>query len=69
MFHELTGDLDMKASFSPIYRQESTKMTNDDLLKYLHDLRRNPEKLSKLTEIPGTIHVHVEPFTRMFPSK
>ena len=62
------GDIDMRASFSPIYRQESSKLTNDDLLKMLSDLTRNPEKI-KLTEIPGSITVNVEPFTRSLPSK
>ncbi|XP_030838033.1 dedicator of cytokinesis protein 9 isoform X3 [Strongylocentrotus purpuratus] len=59
------GDLDMKGDFMPIYRQESSKLSNEDLLKYLHDIRRNPEKLAKLTELPGTIKVFMEPHARM----
>ncbi|XP_041482455.1 dedicator of cytokinesis protein 11-like isoform X3 [Lytechinus variegatus] len=59
------GDLDMKGEFPSIYRQESSKLSDEDLLKHLHDIRRNPEKLTKLTELPGTIKVFIEPLTRM----
>ncbi|XP_072180438.1 dedicator of cytokinesis protein 9-like [Diadema setosum] len=65
VFKDDYGELDMKGSFLPIYRQESSKLSNEDLMKALHDIRRNPEKLAKLTELPGTIKVFLEPFSRM----
>ncbi|XP_022088047.1 dedicator of cytokinesis protein 9-like isoform X2 [Acanthaster planci] len=59
------SELDLTGEFFPIYRQESSKLSNEDLLKQLQDVHKNPEKLSKLTEIPGYLKATVEPLTRM----
>ncbi|XP_071951747.1 dedicator of cytokinesis protein 9-like isoform X5 [Antedon mediterranea] len=65
VFKDSTKELALKAEFTPMYRQESSKLSESDLLKYLQDITRSSEKLSKLSEIPGTLVVHVEPLTRM----
>ncbi|XP_038049990.1 dedicator of cytokinesis protein 9-like isoform X18 [Patiria miniata] len=59
------SELDSTGDFFPLYRQESNKLSDEDLLKQLQDVRKNPEKLSKLTEIPGSVRVILEPLTRM----
>ena len=69
VFRDDCGDLDLRGEFTSMYRQESNKLSNEDLLKQLQDIKRNPEKLSKLTEIPGTLKVSIEPFSRMLSSK
>ncbi len=65
VFRDDCGELDLRGEFTAMYRQESNKLSNEDLLKQLQDIKRNPEKLSKLTEIPGTLKVSIEPFSRM----
>ncbi|XP_033100941.1 dedicator of cytokinesis protein 11-like isoform X8 [Anneissia japonica] len=65
VFKENTKELALRAEFTQLYRHDSSKLSEVDLIKYLQDINRNPEKLSKLTEIPGTLVVNVEPLTRM----
>jgi len=54
-------DVDPKKEFefSPIYRQELPKLKDDELLKLLVDFRK-PEKLSKLTIIPGSLKMQMQ---------
>uniref|UniRef100_A0A8C7NFH8 Dedicator of cytokinesis 11 n=1 Tax=Oncorhynchus mykiss TaxID=8022 RepID=A0A8C7NFH8_ONCMY len=52
------GSLDMDGKFSPLYRQDSSKISTDDLIKMLADFRK-PEK-SKLQTIPGQLNVTIE---------
>ena len=53
-----TGDIPL-----PLYRQEASKLSDDALLKFLADLRdrpeKMPEKLSKLSVIPGEMRISV----------
>ncbi|KAJ8031225.1 Dedicator of cytokinesis protein 9 [Holothuria leucospilota] len=58
------GEVDLKSEFTSLYRQDSSKPSDEDLLKMLQDLKRNPEKLTKLTEIPGTVEMKIEPCTQ-----
>ncbi|XP_060575600.1 dedicator of cytokinesis protein 9-like [Ruditapes philippinarum] len=44
----------------PIYKQESSKMSEDEIIKHLQDLRR-PEKQSKWQTIPGVLKISLTP--------
>lgn len=46
--------LDTTPDFGPIFRQESNKLSDEDITKYLNDLKSN-EKLRNVTIIPGKI--------------
>ncbi|KAH9498544.1 Dedicator of cytokinesis protein 9 [Bulinus truncatus] len=43
----------------PLYRQENSKFSEDEVIKLLQDLKR-PEKKSKLQEIPGDFRIYFE---------
>ncbi|XP_013878404.1 dedicator of cytokinesis protein 11 [Austrofundulus limnaeus] len=58
VFKDAQGSLDMDGKFSPLYRQDSSKISSDDLLKLLADIRK-PEK-NKLQIIPGQLNVTIE---------
>ncbi|XP_030635381.1 dedicator of cytokinesis protein 11 [Chanos chanos] len=58
VFKDEQGSLDMDGKFSPLYRQDSSKISSDDLIKLLADIRK-PEK-SKLQIIPGQLNVTIE---------
>jgi len=49
--------LDLESSFTSFYKYE--KGTDEDLLKILADMRK-PEKVSRLTLVPGVIKVSLE---------
>nr|XP_041632093.1 dedicator of cytokinesis protein 11 isoform X4 [Drosophila kikkawai] len=57
--HELDVDPHKEFEFSPIYRQELPKLKDEELLKLLVDYRK-PEKLSKLTIIPGSLKMQMQ---------
>lgn len=40
LFKDASGTLDKGARFSPLYRQDSNKLSNDDMLKLLIDFRK-----------------------------
>ncbi|KAJ8008347.1 hypothetical protein DPEC_G00103890 [Dallia pectoralis] len=58
VFKDAQGSLDMDGKFSPLYRQDSSKISTDDLIKMLADIRK-PEK-SKLQSVPGQLNVTIE---------
>uniref|UniRef100_A0A8B9LJ80 Dedicator of cytokinesis 11 n=1 Tax=Astyanax mexicanus TaxID=7994 RepID=A0A8B9LJ80_ASTMX len=58
VFKDAQGSLDMDGKFSPLYRQDSNKISTEDLIKFLLDIRK-PEK-SKMQIIPGQLNVSVE---------
>uniref|UniRef100_A0A3Q1ERQ1 Dedicator of cytokinesis 11 n=1 Tax=Acanthochromis polyacanthus TaxID=80966 RepID=A0A3Q1ERQ1_9TELE len=58
VFKDAQGSLDMDGKFSPLYRQDSSKISTDDIIKLLSDIRK-PEK-SKLQTIPGQLNVTIE---------
>ncbi|XP_043640417.1 dedicator of cytokinesis protein 9 isoform X1 [Drosophila teissieri] len=57
--HELDVDPKREFEFSPIYRQEIPKLKDEEILKLLIDYRK-PEKLSKLTVIPGSLKMQMQ---------
>ncbi|XP_073399582.1 dedicator of cytokinesis protein 11 isoform X2 [Dendrobates tinctorius] len=58
VFKDTQGTLDVEGKFSPLYKQDSGKLSNDDLLKLLAEYRK-PEK-TKLQIIPGHLDVTVD---------
>ncbi|XP_069468948.1 dedicator of cytokinesis protein 11 isoform X2 [Ambystoma mexicanum] len=58
IFKDTQGCLDTDVKFSPLYKQESSKLSNDDLLKILAEYKK-PEK-TKLQIIPGQITASIE---------
>ncbi|KAK7910137.1 hypothetical protein WMY93_014821 [Mugilogobius chulae] len=58
VFKDAQGSLDMDGKFSPLYRQDSSKISTEDMMKLLADIRK-PEK-SKLQTIPGQLNVTIE---------
>ncbi|XP_027025359.1 dedicator of cytokinesis protein 11 isoform X1 [Tachysurus fulvidraco] len=58
VFKDAQGSLDTEGKFSPLYRQDSSKISTEDLIKLLIDIRK-PEK-SKLQIIPGQLNVAIE---------
>ncbi|XP_013200563.1 dedicator of cytokinesis protein 9 isoform X1 [Amyelois transitella] len=67
LFRMYSNDLDTTPEFSAIYRQEPNKMADDDLLKILSDFRK-PEKLAKLTVIPGWLSIVVQQCNEQIPN-
>uniref|UniRef100_A0A672JN84 Dedicator of cytokinesis 9 n=1 Tax=Salarias fasciatus TaxID=181472 RepID=A0A672JN84_SALFA len=59
LFKDASGTLDKGARFSPLYRQDSNKLSNDDMLKLLADFRK-PEKMAKLPVILGNLDVTID---------
>ncbi|XP_052378972.1 dedicator of cytokinesis protein 9-like isoform X9 [Oncorhynchus keta] len=59
LFKDASGTLDKSGRFSAIYRQDSNKLSNDDMFKLLADFRK-PEKMAKLPVILGNLHVTID---------
>uniref|UniRef100_A0A3Q3J9H8 Dedicator of cytokinesis 9 n=1 Tax=Monopterus albus TaxID=43700 RepID=A0A3Q3J9H8_MONAL len=59
LFKDASGTLDKSARFSALYRQDSNKLSNDDMLKMLVDFRK-PEKMAKLPVILGNLDVTID---------
>lgn len=59
LFRLYSSDLDTAIEFPAIYRQEASKLKDDDLLKLLGEYRK-PDKFSKLTVIPGSLRIITE---------
>ncbi|CAH0557569.1 unnamed protein product [Brassicogethes aeneus] len=58
LFRLYSNELDTNSDFHAIYRQETNKLTDDELLKLLTEYRK-PDKFSKFTVIPGTLQINV----------
>uniref|UniRef100_A0A4W4EVY2 Dedicator of cytokinesis 11 n=1 Tax=Electrophorus electricus TaxID=8005 RepID=A0A4W4EVY2_ELEEL len=58
VFKDVQGSLDVDGKFSPLYRQDSNKISTEDLIKLLIDFRK-PEK-SKLQIIPAQMNITIE---------
>ncbi|XP_077513928.1 dedicator of cytokinesis protein Ziz isoform X7 [Amblyomma americanum] len=56
LFNRHSNDLDKYLEFGQIYRQDSAKLSEEDTLKFLCDLKR-PEKVKHFTVIPGHMKV------------
>ncbi|XP_043462362.1 dedicator of cytokinesis protein 9 isoform X3 [Leptopilina heterotoma] len=59
LFRLYSNELDTSSDFPAIYRQEGNKIKDDELLKLLSEYRK-PEKLNKLTVIPGWLKIKIE---------
>ncbi|XP_028834946.1 dedicator of cytokinesis protein 9-like isoform X4 [Denticeps clupeoides] len=59
VFKDASGALDMSARFSPLYRQDCNKLSEEDLFKMLADFRK-PEKMAKLPVILGNLDVTID---------
>ncbi|MBZ3875577.1 Dedicator of cytokinesis protein 11 [Sciurus carolinensis] len=58
IFKDIQGSLDLEGRFSPLYKQDSSKLSNEDILKLLSEYKK-PEK-TKLQIIPGQLNITVE---------
>ncbi|KAF7711080.1 dedicator of cytokinesis protein 9 isoform X8 [Silurus meridionalis] len=59
VFKDASGTLDKSTRFSALYRQESSKLSDEDLFKLLADFRK-AEKMAKLPVILGNLDVSVD---------
>lgn len=59
LFRLYSSDLDTDGDFPTIYRQDCNKLRDDEILKILSDFRK-PEKMNKLTTIPGSIKISLK---------
>uniref|UniRef100_A0A8B9DUZ9 Uncharacterized protein n=1 Tax=Anser cygnoides TaxID=8845 RepID=A0A8B9DUZ9_ANSCY len=53
------GNVDRDSRFSPLFRQESNKISMEDLIKLIAEYRR-AEKISKIQTIPGSLEIAVD---------
>ncbi|XP_063703194.1 dedicator of cytokinesis protein 9 isoform X3 [Culicoides brevitarsis] len=67
LFRLYSSDLDPNIDFPAIYRQEVQKLRDEDVLKLLSEYRK-PDKFSKLTVIPGSLRISVEPLFNDTPN-
>lgn len=69
LFRLYSNELDTDSEFPAIFRQDCNKLKDEELLKYLNDFRK-PEKLSKITTIPGYLKISLKQLhDNMPPSK
>lgn len=59
LFKDTSGTVDKIGRFSALYRQDSNKLSNEDMFKLLADFRK-PEKMAKLPVILGNLDVTVD---------
>ncbi|XP_074845616.1 dedicator of cytokinesis protein 9 isoform X2 [Carettochelys insculpta] len=67
LFKDASGTLDKNARFSALYRQDSNKLSNEDMLKSLADFRK-PEKMAKLPVILGNLDITIDNVAPDFPN-
>uniref|UniRef100_A0A8D2NKG2 Dedicator of cytokinesis 9 n=1 Tax=Zonotrichia albicollis TaxID=44394 RepID=A0A8D2NKG2_ZONAL len=67
LFKDASGTLDKSARFSALFRQDSNKLSNEDMLKLLADFRK-PEKMAKLPVILGNLDVTIDNVSPDFPN-
>ncbi|XP_071320704.1 dedicator of cytokinesis protein 9 isoform X5 [Trachinotus anak] len=59
VFKDASGTLDKSARFSALYRQDSSKLSDEDMFKLLADFRK-PEKMAKLPVLLGNLDVTID---------
>lgn len=59
VFKDNQGMVDRESRFSPLFKQESNKISTEDLIKLITEYRR-AEKTSKLQTIPGSLEINVD---------
>ncbi|KAG0711143.1 Dedicator of cytokinesis protein 9 [Chionoecetes opilio] len=62
-----SGSLDTESDFSPIYRSDEKKLSESEFIRQLSDFRK-PEKMNKLTTIPGSVNVQIVPMEITLPN-
>uniref|UniRef100_A0A8B9GSP4 Dedicator of cytokinesis 9 n=1 Tax=Amazona collaria TaxID=241587 RepID=A0A8B9GSP4_9PSIT len=68
LFKDASGTLDKNARFSPLFRQDSNKLSNEDMLKLFFFLSYRPEKMAKLPVILGNLDVTIDNVSPDFPN-
>jgi len=63
-----SNELDTVSDFHAIYRQESNKMSDEEVIKILSDYRK-PDKFNKFTVIPGSLEIKISTFSELPPSE
>ncbi|XP_050166185.1 dedicator of cytokinesis protein 11 isoform X3 [Myiozetetes cayanensis] len=58
VFKDSQGTLDVEGKFSPLYKQDSSKLSNEDMLKLLAEYKK-PEK-TKLQVIPAQLNIIIK---------
>ncbi|KAK5875146.1 hypothetical protein CesoFtcFv8_027662 [Champsocephalus esox] len=59
VFKDASGTLDKSSRFSALYRQDSSKLSDDDMFKLLTDFRK-AEKMAKLPVLLGNLDVTID---------
>ncbi|XP_037328863.2 dedicator of cytokinesis protein 9 isoform X7 [Pungitius pungitius] len=59
VFKDASGTLDKSFRFSALYRQDSSKLSDEDMFKLLTDFRK-PEKMAKLPVLLGNLDVTID---------
>uniref|UniRef100_A0A670KAJ7 Dedicator of cytokinesis 9 n=1 Tax=Podarcis muralis TaxID=64176 RepID=A0A670KAJ7_PODMU len=67
LFKDASGTLDKNARFSALYKQDSNKLSNEDMLKLLADFKK-PEKMAKLPVILGNLDITIDNISPDIPS-
>uniref|UniRef100_A0A8C1P4I3 Dedicator of cytokinesis 10 n=1 Tax=Cyprinus carpio TaxID=7962 RepID=A0A8C1P4I3_CYPCA len=60
VFKDHQGTVDRESRFSPLFKQESNKISTEDLIKLITDVFYRAEKASKLQIIPGNLEINVD---------
>ena len=61
-------ELDCFGEFSPLYKSDEKRLTESEIIKLLSDFRK-PEKMNKLTVIPGSVSIKISQMGVTTPSK
>ncbi|XP_034972053.1 dedicator of cytokinesis protein 9 isoform X6 [Zootoca vivipara] len=67
LFKDASGTLDKNARFSALYKQDSNKLSNEDMLKLLADFKK-PEKMAKLPVILGNLDITIDNISPDIPN-
>ncbi|XP_031707522.1 dedicator of cytokinesis protein 9 isoform X8 [Anarrhichthys ocellatus] len=59
VFKDASGTLDKSSRFSSLYRQDSSKLSDEDMFKLLTDFRK-PERMAKLPVLLGNLDVTID---------
>ncbi|XP_050738114.1 dedicator of cytokinesis protein 9-like isoform X2 [Eriocheir sinensis] len=62
-----SGNLDTESDFSPVYRADEKKLSESEFIRLLSDFRK-PEKMNKLTTIPGSVSIQIVPMEVTLPN-
>ncbi|XP_050528941.1 dedicator of cytokinesis protein 9 isoform X2 [Daktulosphaira vitifoliae] len=59
LFRLYSCELDTSSDYMTLYRQDPSKLSNDDMIRILLDYRK-PEKMNKFTVIPGHLQLKIQ---------